>query len=113
MAFLSFAACPVCHLERIRFIGFSIQVDDDVSQDAIKTAYRQAAKFCHPDVHDAGHELCILLNEVYHVHDYLQITTVMSDSTQHVFAGIFHTEQSSIKVEVQCTIRAGPAGPRG
>lgn len=41
-----------------------MQVDDDVSQEGIKTAYRQAAKFCHPDVNDAGHELCILLNEV-------------------------------------------------
>ncbi|KAL3143444.1 hypothetical protein ABBQ38_002261 [Trebouxia sp. C0009 RCD-2024] len=40
-------------------------VDDDVSQEGIKTAYRQAAKFCHPDVNDAGHELCILLNEAY------------------------------------------------
>lgn len=44
--------------------GDSMQVDDDVSQEDIKTAYRQAAKFCHPDVNDAGHELCILLNEV-------------------------------------------------
>lgn len=42
-----------------------MQVDDDVSQEDIKTAYRQAAKYCHPDVNDAGHELCILLNEVH------------------------------------------------
>ena len=40
-------------------------MDDDVSQEDIKTAYRQAAKYCHPDVNDAGHELCILLNEVH------------------------------------------------
>jgi len=41
-----------------------LQVDDDVSQDDIKTAYRQLAKYCHPDVNDDGHDLCILLNEV-------------------------------------------------
>ena len=51
---------PYC----VRLTGHSIQVDDDVSQEDIKAAYRQAAKFCHPDVNDAGHELCILLNEV-------------------------------------------------
>lgn len=40
-------------------------VDDDVTQEDIKTAYRQLAKYCHPDVNDDGHELCILLNEAY------------------------------------------------
>lgn len=40
-------------------------IDDDVSQDDIKTAYRQLAKYCHPDVNDDGHDLCILLNEAY------------------------------------------------
>ncbi len=41
-----------------------MQIDDDVTQEDIKTAYRQLAKYCHPDVNDDGHELCILLNEV-------------------------------------------------
>ena len=41
-----------------------VQVDDDVARDDIKTAYRQLAKYCHPDVNDDGHDLCILLNEV-------------------------------------------------
>lgn len=60
----------------MKFTGHGLQVDDDVSQEDIKTAYRQAAKFCHPDVNDAGHELCILLNEVYHLHLQLQIKTL-------------------------------------
>ena len=65
---LQLGCCESC-LDITLFQGTTSteQVDDDVSQDDIKTAYRQAAKFCHPDVNDAGHELCILLNEVCHI----------------------------------------------
>lgn len=42
-----------------------LQVDDDSTEDEIKAAYRQLAKVCHPDfAGDAGHNICILLNEV-------------------------------------------------
>ena len=78
-------------LQILKFTGHDIQVDDDVSQEDIKTAYRQAAKFCHPDVNDAGHELCILLNEVYHVQLHLQIKTSWFKLVQYIVAGIFHT----------------------
>lgn len=41
------------------------QVDDNASEDEIKSAYRQLAKICHPDnAGDKGHNICILLNEV-------------------------------------------------
>lgn len=42
----------------------TLQVDDDAPLDVIKSQYRNLAKVCHPDVHDEGHEMCILLNEV-------------------------------------------------
>jgi hypothetical protein len=43
----------------------SVQVDDDSTEEEIKAAYRQLAKVCHPDfAGDAGHNICILLNEV-------------------------------------------------
>jgi hypothetical protein len=42
-----------------------VQVDDDSTEEEIKAAYRQLAKVCHPDfAGDAGHNICILLNEV-------------------------------------------------
>ena len=42
-----------------------MQVDDDASTEEVKSAYRSLAKVCHPDfTGDAGHNLCILLNEV-------------------------------------------------
>ena len=45
--------------------AFSLQVDDEASHAEIKTAYRNLAKQCHPDIlGEAGHSLCILLNEV-------------------------------------------------
>ncbi|KXZ56243.1 hypothetical protein GPECTOR_1g211 [Gonium pectorale] len=43
-------------------------VDDDAPSDEIKRAYRALAKSCHPDyLGDAGHNICILLNEAYQV----------------------------------------------
>eukprot|EP00892_Ulva_mutabilis_P009004 jgi/Ulvmu1/6476/UM003_0107.1 len=43
-----------------------LQVDDNASEDEIKSAYRQLAKICHPDnAGDKGHNICILLNEAY------------------------------------------------
>lgn len=43
-----------------------LQVDDDASDEEIKSAYRQLAKICHPDnAGDKGHNICILLNEAY------------------------------------------------
>jgi DnaJ-class molecular chaperone len=42
-----------------------MQVDDDATTEEVKSAYRNLAKVCHPDfTGDAGHNLCILLNEV-------------------------------------------------
>ena len=42
-----------------------MQVDDDSTEHEIKAAYRQLAKVCHPDfAGEAGHNICILLNEV-------------------------------------------------
>ncbi|PNG99139.1 Chaperone protein DnaJ, partial [Tetrabaena socialis] len=41
-------------------------VDDDADTAEIKRAYRSLAKECHPDyLGDAGHNICILLNEAY------------------------------------------------
>lgn len=41
------------------------QVDDNSTEHEIKAAYRQLAKVCHPDfAGEAGHNICILLNEV-------------------------------------------------
>ena len=54
---VSLAMCPECAL---RF-----QVDDDASFDEVKAAYRSLTKVCHPDfTGDAGHNLCVMLNEV-------------------------------------------------
>ena len=39
-------------------------VDDDCSQEELKSAWRMLAKSCHPDVHSEGHDICVLLNEV-------------------------------------------------
>lgn len=47
--------------------GMCVQVDDDASDEEIKSAYRQLAKICHPDnAGEKGHNICILLNEVRH-----------------------------------------------
>ena len=41
-------------------------VHDDATPETIKSAYRNAAKSCHPDLAgDAGHNICIVLNEAY------------------------------------------------
>lgn len=42
-------------------------VDDDCSQEELKSAWRMLAKSCHPDVHSEGHQICVLLNEAYMV----------------------------------------------
>ena len=43
-------------------------IPDDATEGQVKTAYRERAKACHPDyTGDAGHNLCILLNEAYDV----------------------------------------------
>jgi hypothetical protein len=40
-------------------------VDDDAAAEDIKAAYRRLAKVCHPDfTGEAGHNMCVLLNEV-------------------------------------------------
>ena len=45
-----------------------LKVDDDASFDEVKRAYRAATKECHPDfLGDAGHNICVLLNEAYEV----------------------------------------------
>lgn len=45
-----------------------LQIDDDATSADIKAAYRSLAKVCHPDfLGDAGHNICILLNEAYEV----------------------------------------------
>jgi hypothetical protein len=42
------------------------QVDDDAPPEVIKLAYRALAKSCHPDfLGQKGHNVCILLNEVW------------------------------------------------
>ena len=42
-------------------------VDDDADDATIKSAYRNLAKVCHPDISgdEEGHNMCILLNEAY------------------------------------------------
>lgn len=43
-------------------------VPDGATEPEIKRAYRQLAKACHPDyTGEAGHNMCILLNEAYDV----------------------------------------------
>ena len=45
-----------------------LQVDDDAPPQAIKTAYRDLTRVCHPDLTGGkGHNICILLNEAYNV----------------------------------------------
>lgn len=45
-----------------------MQVDDDATPQAIKTAYRDLTRVCHPDLTGGkGHNICILLNEAYNV----------------------------------------------
>ena len=45
-----------------------MQVDDDATPQAIKTAYRNLTRVCHPDLTGGkGHNICILLNEAYNV----------------------------------------------
>eukprot|EP00798_Chlamydomonas_sp_ICE-L_P011668 gene11668-34382_t len=43
-------------------------VDDDALPSEIKRAYRNMARECHPDfLGEAGHDICIMLNEAYSV----------------------------------------------
>ena len=64
-SFLHLSSTPPSPSSSSPLIPPSSQVDDDASPEAIKTAYRDLAKTCHPDVNSDGHALCILLNEAY------------------------------------------------
>ena len=49
-------------------------MDDDAPFEEIKRAYRSTCKECHPDfMGDAGHNICILLNEAYEVSAVLRV----------------------------------------
>ncbi len=62
------SACPAPHASVAGELSTAhTQVDDDAPPEAIKAAYRQLAKHCHPDLlgEDKGHNACVLLNEVW------------------------------------------------
>eukprot|EP01025_Chloroclados_australasicus_P004085 TRINITY_DN10988_c0_g1_i1.p1 TRINITY_DN10988_c0_g1~~TRINITY_DN10988_c0_g1_i1.p1 ORF type:complete len:359 (-),score=41.76 TRINITY_DN10988_c0_g1_i1:208-1284(-) len=51
-----------------------LQVDDDADLEEVKAAYRKQAKVCHPDfTGEAGHNMCILLNEAYETLSNMQL----------------------------------------
>jgi len=62
------SACPATHASVAGQLSTAhTQVDDDAPPEAIKAAYRQLAKHCHPDLlgEDKGHNACVLVNEVW------------------------------------------------